>query len=107
MVAGSVSCAATAGTRSHGAPRLRPKSCPDRQQCCRDSISSAVWSEAMQPSSEAVGELKPNGSPAGSSSEPTTGEVNGASSAEIHQLLQALQAVRVGDSSVPMSGHHV
>jgi HAMP domain-containing protein/CheY-like chemotaxis protein/signal transduction histidine kinase len=60
----------------------------------------------MQPNSDAVGELKPNGSPAAPG--PATGEVvNGGSSGEIHELLQALQAVRVGDFSVRMAGNQV
>ena len=59
----------------------------------------------MQPNSEAVGEPKPNGSPADSSPDAATGAaVNGGSSNEIHELLQALQAVRVGDFSVRMAG---
>jgi HAMP domain-containing protein/CheY-like chemotaxis protein/signal transduction histidine kinase len=61
----------------------------------------------MQPSSEAVGEPRPNGSPAVSSPVPATGEVNGSSAGEIHELLQALQAVRVGDFSVRMAGNQV
>jgi HAMP domain-containing protein/CheY-like chemotaxis protein/signal transduction histidine kinase len=62
----------------------------------------------MQPNSETVGELKSNGSPAGSSPAAATGEVvNGGSPSEIHDLLQALQAVRVGDFSVRMAGNQV
>src|SRR3982075_1601131 len=61
----------------------------------------------MQPSSEAVGELKSNGSPAASPPDPATGEGIGGSSGEIHELLHALQAVRVGDFSVRMAGNQV
>src|ERR1700684_3234811 len=61
----------------------------------------------MQPNSEAVGEPKPNGSPAGAPPDPMVGELNGGSSGEIHELLQALQAVRVGDFSVRMAGNQV
>src|ERR1700733_7105760 len=43
----------------------------------------------MQPNTEVVGEL------------------NGGSSGEIHELLQALQAVRGGDFSVRMAGNQV
>jgi HAMP domain-containing protein/CheY-like chemotaxis protein/signal transduction histidine kinase len=60
----------------------------------------------MQPSTEPVGELKPNGSPAEPPPDPTS-ELNGGSSGEIHELLQALQAVRVGDFSVRMAGNQV
>jgi HAMP domain-containing protein/CheY-like chemotaxis protein/signal transduction histidine kinase len=60
----------------------------------------------MQPNSESVGELMPNGSPAASSPSPAS-ELNGGSSSEFHELLQALQAVRVGDFSVRMAGNQV
>src|SRR5579862_6198506 len=60
----------------------------------------------MQPNSEAVGEPKSNGSPAAAPPAPMIGELNG-SSGEIHELLQALQAVRVGDFSVRMAGNQV
>src|SRR5204863_3196828 len=61
----------------------------------------------MQPNRETTGEGKSNGSPAGSSPGATRAEVvNGnASTSELHELLQALQAVRVGDFSVRMAGH--
>ena len=54
----------------------------------------------MQPNDDALGGPKPNGTAAGPAVEPATGEVNGGSSPEAHELLQALQAVRVGDFSV-------
>ncbi len=60
----------------------------------------------MQPKSETVGDPKPNGSPAGSSPAPMS-ELNGGSPSEIHELLHALQAVRVGDFSVRMAGNQV
>src|ERR1700694_3521562 len=100
LAAGSIACGAT---EPQPPQRDSAKVLPDPLQCSRDSMS--VWSEAMQPNSEA-GELIPNGSPAGSSPDPTTGELNGGSS-EIHELLQALQAVRVGDFSVRMAGNQV
>src|ERR1700676_2124587 len=64
------------------------------------------WSKAMQPSSESVGELRPNGAPAASSPDPAS-ELNGGASSEFHELLQALQAVRVGDFSARMAGNQV
>jgi HAMP domain-containing protein/CheY-like chemotaxis protein/signal transduction histidine kinase len=60
----------------------------------------------MQPNNESVGELKPNGAPADASPSPAS-EFNGGSSSEFHELLQALQAVRVGDFSVRMAGNQV
>ncbi len=60
----------------------------------------------MQPNSEAVGEPKSNGSPAAAPPDPAIGELNGGSG-EIHELLHALQAVRVGDFSVRMAGNQV
>src|SRR5437016_2137800 len=55
----------------------------------------------MQPNRESTGEVKANGSPAAAPE-----AVRGSdSSAELQELLQALQAVRVGDFSVRMAGH--
>ena len=56
----------------------------------------------MQPTNEAVGELKSNGP-----SPNAVPELNGGGSAELHELLHAMQAMRVGDFSVRMSGSQV
>src|SRR5271157_2950962 len=62
----------------------------------------------MQPSNETVGELKTNGPPPGpSSSDMIEGRLNGGSAADLHDLLNALQAMRVGDFSVRMAGSQV
>src|SRR5690242_7441597 len=62
----------------------------------------------MQPSNQTVGELKNNGaSPETISPSITDGHVNGGSAAELHELLSALQAMRVGDFSVRMPGSQV
>jgi HAMP domain-containing protein/CheY-like chemotaxis protein/signal transduction histidine kinase len=62
----------------------------------------------MQPSNETVGELKPNGpSPGPPVAEMIEGGVNGGSAADLHNLLNALQAMRVGDFSVRMAGSQV
>jgi HAMP domain-containing protein/CheY-like chemotaxis protein len=62
----------------------------------------------MQPSDETVGELKPNGPPPGPPvAEMIEGGVNGGSAADLHDLLNALQAMRVGDFSVRMAGSQV
>jgi HAMP domain-containing protein/CheY-like chemotaxis protein/signal transduction histidine kinase len=58
----------------------------------------------MLPDTEPVGEPKPNGTQVGT---PPEAIVNGGSSREILDLLQALQAVRVGDFSVRMTGNPV
>ena len=55
----------------------------------------------MQPTNEAVGELKPNGP-----SPSAVPELNGGP-AELHELLHAMQAMRVGDFSVRMAGSQV
>src|SRR5438067_2076523 len=61
----------------------------------------------MQPTTDTVGELKTNGAPAGALSS-ETGELglNGGST-ELHDLLHALQAMRVGEFSVRMAGSQV
>jgi HAMP domain-containing protein/CheY-like chemotaxis protein/signal transduction histidine kinase len=56
----------------------------------------------MQPSHEPQGELKTNGAPP-PPHERTDGWANGGSPAELHDLLNALQAMRVGDFSVRMA----
>jgi HAMP domain-containing protein/CheY-like chemotaxis protein/signal transduction histidine kinase len=61
----------------------------------------------MQPTSQPVGEAKPNGSPADALPDGAKGLVNGDASSEMHELLAALQAVRVGDFSVRMAGDKV
>src|SRR5271165_4965898 len=62
----------------------------------------------MQPSNETVGDLKVNGAPREAvSADAIEGQVNGGSSAELHDLLNALQAMRVGDFSVRMAGSQV
>ena len=62
----------------------------------------------MQPPTETVGDLRTNGAPpAGVPGESIEGRANGGSSAELHDLLNALQAMRVGDFSVRMPGNQV
>src|SRR3984893_16112886 len=62
----------------------------------------------MQPSNETVGELKSNGAPPDAMpANMVEGRVNGGSTAEMHDLLNALQAMRVGDFSVRMAGSQV
>jgi HAMP domain-containing protein/CheY-like chemotaxis protein/signal transduction histidine kinase len=62
----------------------------------------------MEPTTETVGDLRTNGAPpAGVPGESIEGRANGGTSAELHNLLNALQAVRVGDFSVRMPGNQV
>jgi HAMP domain-containing protein/CheY-like chemotaxis protein/signal transduction histidine kinase len=62
----------------------------------------------MQPDSEKVGDLKTNRAiPTAAPTEMPDGRLNGGSSAELHDLLNALQAMRVGDFSVRMPGNQV
>jgi HAMP domain-containing protein/CheY-like chemotaxis protein/signal transduction histidine kinase len=53
-----------------------------------------------------IGKAKSNGAPPGSTPSVTAG-IDGRPSAELHDLLQALQAVRIGDFSVRMAGDQV
>jgi HAMP domain-containing protein/CheY-like chemotaxis protein/signal transduction histidine kinase len=62
----------------------------------------------MQPPSETVADLKANGAPPTAvAAETPDSRLNGGGSAELHDLLNALQAMRVGDFSVRMSGSQV
>jgi HAMP domain-containing protein/CheY-like chemotaxis protein/signal transduction histidine kinase len=62
----------------------------------------------MQPNREPVGELKTNGaSPNVVSAELPADQPQDGSSAELHDLLNALQSMRVGDFSVRMSGSEI
>ncbi len=62
----------------------------------------------MQPNSETVGELKTNGAaPSAVPADMPDGRLNGGASAELHDLLNALQSMRVGDFSVRMAGNQV
>jgi HAMP domain-containing protein/CheY-like chemotaxis protein/signal transduction histidine kinase len=62
----------------------------------------------MQPSTETLGDLRTNGShPVGEPAASVEGHANGGSSAELHDLLNSLQAMRVGDFSVRMPGNQV
>src|SRR5262245_59963206 len=63
----------------------------------------------MQPNAETGGELKTNGAPPSGAvaTELSESRLNGGSSAELHDLLNALQAMRVGDFSVRMAGNQV
>src|SRR6266852_6947102 len=62
----------------------------------------------MQPDGETVGDLKTNrATPTAAPTEMPDGRLNGGSSAELHDLLNALQAMRVGDFSVRMPGDQV
>jgi HAMP domain-containing protein/CheY-like chemotaxis protein/signal transduction histidine kinase len=56
----------------------------------------------MQPNREPVGELKTNG--ASPNAVPAEGQLAGGAPAELHELLNALQSMRVGDFSVRMPG---
>jgi hypothetical protein len=59
----------------------------------------------MQPNSPPVGELKTNGpSPSAVPVEMPDARLDGGSSPELHDLLNALQSMRVGDFSVRMPG---
>src|SRR5262245_7858799 len=60
----------------------------------------------MQPNTEPGGELRANGAaPSAIPSDSPDARLNGGSSAELHNLLHALQAMRVGDFSVRMPGN--
>src|SRR5262245_17461885 len=61
----------------------------------------------MQPTSESPGAAKANGPHTAASAEANGTAVNGDGRVDLHELLQALQAVRVGDFSVRMAGDHV
>ncbi|MBV8242224.1 MAG: HAMP domain-containing protein, partial [Hyphomicrobiales bacterium] len=62
----------------------------------------------MQPNNEPVGELKANGpSPSAVPAQMPDSRVNGGASPELHDLLNALQSMRVGDFSVRMPGNQV
>ena len=61
----------------------------------------------MQPNRETVGEQGTNGAPETERAEIPDRRLNGGSSAELHDLLNALQAMRVGDFSVRMPGNEV
>jgi len=56
----------------------------------------------MQPNREPVGDLKTNG--ASPNAVPAEGQLAGGTPAELHELLNALQSMRVGDFSVRMPG---
>jgi hypothetical protein len=62
----------------------------------------------MQPKTETGGELRANGlAPSAVPADIPDARLNGGSSAELHDLLHALQAMRVGDFSVRMAGSQV
>ena len=62
----------------------------------------------MQPKTETGSELRANGvAPSAVPADMPEGRLNGGSSAELHDLLHALQAMRVGDFSVRMAGSQV
>ena len=62
----------------------------------------------MQPNRDPVGELKTNGaSPNAAAAELPAGQLQDGSSPELHELLNALQSMRVGDFSVRMPGSEV
>src|SRR5580704_18707119 len=61
----------------------------------------------MQPNNPTAGELATNGVPPATGPELMEGRLNGGSSSELHDLLNALQAMRVGDFSVRMAGSQV
>jgi methyl-accepting chemotaxis protein len=61
----------------------------------------------MQPTGKGPGEVKSKGSAANGPGVAADKALNGGTSVELHDLLQALQAVRVGDFSVRMAGDQV
>ena len=62
----------------------------------------------MQPNRDPVGDLKTNGaSPNAAAAELPAGQLQDGSSPELHELLNALQSMRVGDFSVRMPGSEV
>src|SRR5215470_18635489 len=62
----------------------------------------------MRPISETAGDLKAKGAtPTVAPDEMPDGRLNGGSPAELHDLLNALQAIRVGDFSVRMPGNQL
>src|ERR1700726_1926055 len=61
----------------------------------------------MQPDNQTAGELATMGCPPATGPELMEGRLNGGSSSELHDLLNALQAMRVGDFSVRMAGSQV
>ncbi len=62
----------------------------------------------MQTNKETVADAKTNGLPAGAiAPDSVDARLNGGPSAELHDLLNALQAMRVGDFSVRMAGSQV
>src|SRR5262250_2877311 len=62
----------------------------------------------MRPISETAGDLKAMGAaPTAAPAEMPDSRLNGGSSSELHELLNALQAMRVGDFSVRMPGDQV
>ncbi len=62
----------------------------------------------MQPNRDPVGELKTNGaSPNAGAAELPASQLQDGSSPELHELLNALQSMRVGDFSVRMPGSEV
>jgi HAMP domain-containing protein/CheY-like chemotaxis protein/signal transduction histidine kinase len=63
--------------------------------------------DLMQPDNQTAGELATNGAPPATAPEMVEGRLNGGSSSELHDLLNALQAMRVGDFSVRMPGSQV
>src|SRR5688572_32592241 len=62
--------------------------------------------ERMQPTNEAIGELKSNSASPNAVTTEVPG-LNGGSSPELHDLLHAMQAMRVGNFSVRMPGSQV
>jgi HAMP domain-containing protein/CheY-like chemotaxis protein/signal transduction histidine kinase len=61
----------------------------------------------MRPNSKTIGKAKSNGPPPGSTPSAAGEFIDSRQSVELHDLLQALQAVRVGDFSVRMAGDQV
>src|ERR1700719_3107353 len=59
------------------------------------------------PNPETIGENKLNGPPTAALPGAASGEGLNGGSSEMHELLQALQAVRVGDFSVRMAANQV
>src|SRR5262245_22442154 len=71
-----------------------------------DSADRPPGEDTMQPKLEPVGDLKSNGAPPGAVAEPD-GRPGDGSPAELHDLLNALQAMRVGDFSARLPASQV
>src|SRR5262245_51015150 len=72
-----------------------------------DSAVRPPGGEVMQPKLEPIGDPKSNGAPPGAVPTQEPGRAGDGSSAELHDLLNALQAMRVGDFSARLPASQV